>query len=86
MAEDLPYQQATLVAQLLAERSTADAYGQASRLEAVDKQLKELGWVDPAKAAEARAAAAAEEEAGGGTSEARAKPPSGRTARPRART
>lgn len=80
MAEEIPYQQAPQVRQLLAERANAEAYGQVSRVDAVDKQLNGLGWVDPAKAAKARAAAAAkeEEEKGG---EPRTQPPKGRTTR-----
>jgi hypothetical protein len=39
----VPYQQAGAVRQLLAERANAVTYGQATRVEAVDKQLAELG-------------------------------------------
>jgi len=75
MAEDLPYQQAPQVRQLLAERENAEAYGQTTRVEAVDKQLAGLGYKRPAQAekateaAEERAAAAAAE----GTEEEEAK-------------
>lgn len=76
MAEEVPYQQAGMVAQLRAERELAEAYGQTSRVEAVDKQLAELGVKTPAKAAEERAAAAEEDEA-----EAKASPPKNRASR-----
>jgi len=67
VADEIPYQQAAQVRQLLAERETAQGYGLTTRVEAADKQLAELGWVDPAKAeAEAKAAA-------------RRQPPKGRT-------
>lgn len=43
--------------QLLAERENAEAYGQTTRLEAVDKQLAELGYsVEKSKVAKAEAA------------------------------
>ena len=52
---------AAQVRQLLAERENAEAYGQTSRLEAIDKQLQGLG-VKPdkklAKAPEGRASRA----------------------------
>jgi hypothetical protein len=44
------YQKSAQVRQLLAERENADAYGQTTRLEAVDKQLAELGWSKPEEA------------------------------------
>lgn len=81
MAEDLPYQQAAQVRQLLAERENAEAYGQTERLAAVDKQLKGLGYKRPAQAekateaAEERAAAAAAEE----EDEAKTAAPKGRS-------
>ena len=55
--EDLgarPAGEAAVLRQLLAERSNASAIGLKSRVEAVDKQLKGLGWVDPEKAPEVR--------------------------------
>jgi SAM-dependent methyltransferase len=74
--------------QLLAERENAVAYGQTTRIEAVDKQLEALGYksekqaAKAADAAEERAAAAA---ATGPADEesARAKTPEGRTATPK---
>jgi len=42
-AEQVPYQQAGKVRQLLAERENAVIYGQETRVAAVDKQLAELG-------------------------------------------
>jgi len=42
-AEQVPYQQAARVRQLLAERENAVTYGQDTRVAAVDKQLAELG-------------------------------------------
>jgi len=41
--EQVPYQQAGKVRQLLAERENAVIYGQETRVAAVDKQLAELG-------------------------------------------
>jgi ferredoxin-NADP reductase len=49
MTDDVAYQQAAQVRQLQAERENAVAYGQETRIEAIDKQLKELG-VKPKKA------------------------------------
>jgi hypothetical protein len=89
MADELPYQQAAQVRQLLAERETAEAYGQTTRVEAADKQLAELGYKRPgqaekaADAAEDRAAAALAE---GDEEQARGKAPEGRTARPKQTT
>jgi len=40
---DVPYQQEALVAQLQAERENATALGLTTRVDAVDKQLAELG-------------------------------------------
>lgn len=91
MAEDLPYQQAAQVRQLLAERETAEAYGQTTRVEAADKQLAELGYKRPAQAekaadaADARAAAAVAADEGD-EEKARAKAPEGRSTRARATT
>jgi hypothetical protein len=80
VADEVPYQNTTQVQQLLAERVNAEAYGQSSRVEAVDKQLAGLGYVDPKKAAKARAEAAkAEEESS--EAETRSQPPKGRTSR-----
>ena len=59
MPDDLPPQQANQVRQLLNERENADAYGQTTRLAAVDKQLTELGYKSPKQAE--KAADAAEE-------------------------
>jgi len=89
MAEDLPYQQANQVRQLLGERENAVAYGQQTRVDAVDKQLAELGYKRPvqaekaAEAAEERAAAAVES---GDQEQAQAKPPEGRTTRAKQKT
>lgn len=77
MADELPYQQANQVRQLLSERANADAYGQATRVEAVDKQLAELGYYTEKQAA--KAAAAAEARAAG--DQARTDAPKGRTTR-----
>jgi len=46
-------QLAAQIRQLLAERENADAYGQETRLEAIDKQLKELGFKSDKQAAKA---------------------------------
>lgn len=82
MPEELPYQLAPQVRQLLAERENAEAYGQASRLEAVDKQLAELGYKRPAQAAKAAASAeAAAEERAEASEQEQAAPPKGRTSR-----
>jgi hypothetical protein len=89
MAEDLPYQQAAQVRQLVQERENAEAYGQTTRVEAVDKQLAELGYKTPkgaekaADAAEDRAAAAL---ASDDEEQARGKAPEGRTNRARQTT
>lgn len=61
------------LAQLLAERENAEAYGQTTRLEAVDKQLAELGYK---KAAQERKAAAEKS----GEDEAKKAAPAGRSA------
>ena len=50
MADDVAYQNAAQVRQLLNERELAVAYGQTTRVEAVDKQLAELGYTPPDKA------------------------------------
>lgn len=42
-ADRVPYQQAGAVRQLLAERENAVIYGQATRVDAIDKQLAGLG-------------------------------------------
>ena len=47
LQEHLPYQQASLVRQTLAERAEAVALGQTTRVEACDKVLKGLGWKKP---------------------------------------
>lgn len=83
---DVPYQNATQVAQLLAERVNAVAYGQVSRMEAIDKQLASLGYTDHKKAAKTRAAAAAEETRAEPEAEPEKAPPQGRTSRPRQAT
>lgn len=54
LQEHLPYQQASLVRQTLAERAQAEALGQTTRVEAADKILKGLGWKQPEKAPEVR--------------------------------
>jgi hypothetical protein len=90
VTDELPYQQGNQVRQLLNERANAEAYGQATRVEAVDKQLAELGYKRPAQAE--KAAAAAEERAAaavaetGDEEEARSKAPEGRTTRAKATT
>lgn len=56
MAEELAYQQAGQVRQLLNERANAVAYGQTTRMEAVDKQLAALGYKSEKQAAKAVAA------------------------------
>lgn len=53
---DVPYQIAPQVAQLQAERENAVAYGNDTRVEAIDRQLAEYGAKQDA--AEKRAAAA----------------------------
>ena len=89
MADELPYQQAAQVRQLLGERETADAYGMTTRVEAVDKQLASLGYKRPgqaekaAEAAEERAAAAVQS---GDEEAAQTKPPEGRTTRAKQKT
>lgn len=85
MADELPYQQAPQIRQLLAERENAEAYGQTTRVEAIDKQLEGLGYKRPsqaekaADAAEERAAAAVAES--GDAEQARTQAPKGRTSR-----
>ena len=54
LQEHLPYQQASLLRQTLAERAEAEALGQGTRVEACDKVLKVLGWKQPEKAPEVR--------------------------------
>jgi hypothetical protein len=51
MTDEIAYQNAGQVRQLLAERENAVAYGQETRVEAIDKQLKQLGVKPKAKAA-----------------------------------
>jgi hypothetical protein len=53
MADDIAYQNAAQVRQLQAERENAEAYGLTTRLEAIDKQLKELGVKPKEKAKKA---------------------------------
>jgi len=87
MADELPYQQAAQVRQLLAERDNAKAYGMTTRVEAADKQLAALGYTTQKKAE--KAAAAAEERAAAAEADeeqARARPPEGRTTRTHAKT
>lgn len=55
MSNDAPYQVAPQVAALQAERENAVAYGNKSRVAAIDRQLADLGV--KAKAAEERKAA-----------------------------
>jgi hypothetical protein len=94
VSDDLPHQQSNQVRQLLAERANADAYGQTTRLAAVDKQLAELGYTSPKQAekaadaaAERAAAAVAKSEKGDEDDQAaRSKPPEGRSTRARATT
>ena len=90
MPDDLPPQQANQVRQLLNERENADAYGQTTRLAAVDKQLTELGYKSPKQAE--KAADAAEERATAAVAKsdddaeaARSKTPEGRSTRARVR-
>lgn len=80
MADEVSYQQAPQVAQLLAERETASAYGQTTRVEAVDKQLAALGYAKP-KQAETAAAAASERAAAAEDEDAKMAAPKGRTSR-----
>ena len=80
MADELPYQQAAQVRQLLAEHENADAYGQTTRVEAVDKQLAELGYKRPAQAEKATEAAEERATAAEEGEQAREEPPKGRTA------
>jgi hypothetical protein len=84
---DLPYQQAGQVEQLRRERENAVAYGQESRVAAVDKQLDALGVTEHEKrtsAAQKRQAAAEESEDADDKPEqsARSTPPQGRSAKP----
>jgi hypothetical protein len=70
-ADRVPYQNAGAVRQLLAERENAVIYGQATRVDAIDKQLAEFGVKvseDPAPAPDEKPAAK--------------KAPQGRTATP----
>lgn len=46
----LPYQQASVVRQLVAERTNAEALGLTDRVASANKQLEGLGWKDPEKA------------------------------------
>lgn len=55
MAEDLPYQVAPQVARLQAERENCVAYGNDTRVAAIDRELAHLGV--KTKAAEERKAA-----------------------------
>jgi hypothetical protein len=83
--DELPYQQANQIRQLLNERANADAYGQSTRVEAVDKQLEQLGYKTEkqaekaAEAAEVRAAAAVAEASE--DENARTQAPQGRSTR-----
>jgi hypothetical protein len=43
MADEVAYQNAAQIRQLQAERANAVAYGQQTRIDAVDKQLAEFG-------------------------------------------
>jgi len=52
MTDEIAYQNAAQVRQLQAERVNAVAYGQGTRIEAIDKQLNEFG-VKPEKAKKA---------------------------------
>jgi hypothetical protein len=45
----LPYQQASVVRQVLAERDNAKALGMTDRVAAADKQLEGLGYKAPAR-------------------------------------
>jgi hypothetical protein len=81
MADDLPYQQAAQVRQLLAERENAVAYKQGTTVDRVDKQLAELGYKTP-KGAE-QAAGKAEDAAVNTPEEERATPPEERAAQPK---
>lgn len=74
-SDDVPYQQATIVEQLKAERANAVAYGNEDRVASVDKQLAELGV--KRKAAEKRAESAKDDDA--------RKAPEGRSATPPAK-
>jgi hypothetical protein len=61
MTDDIAYQNAAQVRQLQAERVNAVIYGQETRVEAIDKQLKEFG-VKPEKAKKAEPEAEPEPE------------------------
>ena len=61
MSNETPYQVGPQVAQLQAERANAEAYGNETRLAAIDRQLADLGVKK--EAAEKRAAAADGDEA-----------------------
>lgn len=78
---DVPYQQAPQVAQLRAERENAVAYGQETRVAAVDKQLDALGIQEKKAAAEKRKAAADDSD-DADESKKRSTPPQGRSAKP----
>lgn len=45
--EGVDYQRAGQVRQLLAERVNAEAYGNAARVEQIDRDLAELGYAKP---------------------------------------
>ena len=59
MADDRPYQHEPQIAQLEAERANAEAYGDETRVKAIDKAL--AGFGVKKKAAEKRAAASDDE-------------------------
>jgi hypothetical protein len=73
-ADQVPYQQAAQVRQLLAERANAVAYDQQTRVDAVDKQLAELGVTPEMVSGKTAKAGGAPEKV----------PPQGRTAPQRA--
>jgi hypothetical protein len=81
--ESTPYQQAPQVEQLRQERENAVAYGQETRVAAVDKQLDGLGVTAREKRAAAEKRKAAAEEADDESKQsARSVPPQGRSAKP----
>jgi len=76
-----PYQITPQVVQLQAERANAVAYGNETRVEAIDKQLAGLGV--KAKAAQERKAVAEESDE---VDDGHKKPPQGRSSRPQQTT
>jgi hypothetical protein len=84
VADELPPQQANQIRQLLNERANADTYGQTTRVEAVDKQLAELGYKTQKQAE--RAASAAEGRAATTVESGASAEPKGRATRQQQQT